>query len=128
MAYLTKKFEKLEKKLKKSKKVAKKRKRDSSDSDSDSDQDSGCNSPSDHVDKHLKLDKSTGIELNSTDTRPIKATRPALNIIKAEQKATKNSETGKVTAAVAVMKIFGNQIVNSQNSKSGKQKLSQKHG
>ena len=37
MAYLTKKFEKLEKKLKKSKKAAKKRARDSSDSDSDSD-------------------------------------------------------------------------------------------
>jgi hypothetical protein len=37
MAYLTKKFEKLEKKLKKSKKAAKKSARDSSDSDSDSD-------------------------------------------------------------------------------------------
>jgi hypothetical protein len=37
MAYLTKKFEKLEKKLKKSKKAAKKRARDSSDRDSNSD-------------------------------------------------------------------------------------------
>ncbi len=61
-----------------------------------------------------------GIELNSTDTHPIKATRTALHIIKAKQKATKNSATGKVTAVVAVMKIFGNRIVNSRNSKSGK--------
>ena len=37
MAYLTEKFEKLEKKLKKSKRAAKKRACDSSDSDSDSD-------------------------------------------------------------------------------------------
>jgi hypothetical protein len=64
------------------------------------------------VDKRFKLDEPTGIELNSTDTRPIKATRTALNVIKATQKATKNSKTGKVTAIVAVMKIFGNKIVN----------------
>ena len=80
----------------------------------------GYGSPSDHVDKHFKLDKPTGVEFNSTDTRPIKATRTALNIVKTKQKATKNSETGKVTAVVAVMKIFGNKIVNSQKSKSGK--------
>jgi hypothetical protein len=61
-----------------------------------------------------------GIDLNSTDSCPIKATRTALNIIKAKQKATKNSETGKVAVVVAVMKIFGNKIVNSQNSDSGK--------
>ena len=73
-----------------------------------------------HVDKRFKLDKPMGIELNSTDTRPIKATISALDIIKAKQKAAENSETGKVTAVVAVMKIFGNNIVNSRNSKSGK--------
>ena len=61
-----------------------------------------------------------GIDLNSTDTRPIKATRTALNIIKAKQKATDNSKTGKVTTIVAVMKIFGNKIFNSRNSNSGK--------
>jgi hypothetical protein len=126
MAYLTEKFEKLKKKLKKSKKATKKRAPDLSDSDSGSDQDSGYSSPSGHVDKHFKLDKPTGIELNSTDTHPIKATRTALNIIKARQKATKNSETGKVTVVVAVMKIFGNKIVNSGNSKSGKMKMKPK--
>ena len=36
-----------------------------------------------------------GIDLNSTDSCPIKATRTALNIIKAKQKATKNSKTEK---------------------------------
>ncbi len=64
--------------------------------------------------------------MNSTDTRPIKATRTALNLVKAQQKATKNSETGKVTAVVAVMKIFGNKIVNSRKSKSGKMEIKPK--
>ena len=59
-----------------------------------------------HVDKRFKIGKPTGIELNSTDTRPIKATRTALNIIKAKQKATENSETGKVTAVVAVRRFL----------------------
>ena len=81
MAYLTEKLEKLEKKLKKSKKHAKKRARDSSDSDSNSEQDSGYGSPSNQVYKCLKLDKPSGIDLNSTDTRLIKATRTALNIV-----------------------------------------------
>jgi hypothetical protein len=61
-----------------------------------------------------------GIDLKSTDTCSIKATRTALDIAKAKQKATENSKTGKVTAVVAVMKIFGNKIVNSRNANSGK--------
>ncbi len=79
-----------------------------------------------HVDTRVKLDKPTGIELNSTDTCPIKATRTALNLIKAQQKATKNSKTGKVTAVVAVMKVFGNKIVNSRYSNSGKTEIKPK--
>ncbi len=47
---------------------------------------------------------------------------------KAHQKATENSETGKVTAIVAVMKIFSNKIVNSRNSMSGKTEIKPKHG
>jgi hypothetical protein len=47
-------------------------------------------------------------------------------LIKAQQKATKNSKTGKVTAVVAVMKIFGNKIVNSRNSRSGKMEIKPK--
>ncbi len=61
-----------------------------------------------------------GIELNSTDTHPIKATKTALNLIKAKQNATENSKTGKVTVVVVVMKIVGNKNVNLRNSKSGK--------
>jgi hypothetical protein len=72
------------------------------------------------VDKRFKLDKLTGIELKSTDTNPIKATRTVLDLTKAQRKATENSKTGKVTAIVAVMKIFSNKIVDSRNSKSGK--------
>jgi hypothetical protein len=60
------------------------------------------------------------MELNSTDTCPIKATRTVLNIIKAKQKATENSEAGKVTAVVVVVMIFDDKIVYSWNSKSGK--------
>ena len=47
-----------------------------------------------------------GIDLISSDTRPIKATRTALNIIKANKKLIENSKTGKVTAVVAIMKIL----------------------
>ena len=79
-----------------------------------------------HVDKRFNVDKPTGIELKSTDTRPIKATRTALDLTKAQQKATENSKTGKVTAIVAVMKIFSNKIVNSRNSKSGKMEIKPK--
>jgi hypothetical protein len=61
-----------------------------------------------------------GIDLISSDTCPIKSTRTALNIIKANEKAIKNSKTGKVTAVVAIVKIFDKNIVNSQNSYSGK--------
>ncbi len=126
MAQLTKKLEKFKKKLKKSKKAAKNHVHNLSDSDSDSDQDSRYSSPSDHIDKRFKLDKPTGVKLNSTDTRPIKATRTALNVIKAKQKATKNSKTRKVTAVAAVLKIFGNKIVNSRNSNSGKTEIKPK--
>ncbi len=77
-------------------------------------------SPSTHLDKHFKLDKPSGIDLISSDTRPIKATRTALNIIKAKEKLIKNSKTGKVSAVVTIMKIFDKNIVNSRNSNSGK--------
>ena len=55
-----------------------------------------------------------------SDTCPIKATRTALNIIKATEKLIENSKTGKVTAVVAIMKIFDKNIVNSHNPNSGK--------
>ena len=42
----------------------------------------------------------------SSDTRPIKPTRTALEIIKANEKLMENSKTGKVTAIVSIMKIF----------------------
>ena len=113
MAYLTEemsKMTKLVKKLKKSKKHGKKRARDSSDSDSDSDQDSGSGSMGNLVDKHLKLNQPSGNHLKSTDTHPIKATKLTLDTIRATEIAVENSKTGKVTAVVAILKVFGDKI------------------
>ncbi len=56
-----------------------------------------------------------GIDLKSTDIRPIKATKLALYIIRANEIAIENSKTGKVTAVVAVLKVFGDKS-NSHNS------------
>jgi hypothetical protein len=64
-----------------------------------------------------------GINLTSSDTHPIKATRTALEIIKANEKLIENPKTSKVTAVVAIMKIFDEKIGNSQNSNSGKLSL-----
>jgi hypothetical protein len=58
------------------------------------------------VDRQLKLEQPTGIDLNSTDTRPIKATKLALDVIRANEIAIENSITGKVTAVVAIQKVF----------------------
>ncbi len=67
------------------------------------------------VNKRLKLEQPSGIDLKSTDTRPIKATQLALDIIRANEIAIKNSKTGKVTAVVAILKVFGDKS-NSRNS------------
>jgi hypothetical protein len=66
------------------------------------------------VDKRLKLEQPSGIDLKSTHTRPIKATILALDIIRANKIAIKNSKTGKVTAVVAILKVFGDKS-NSRN-------------
>ncbi len=65
-----------------------------------------------------------GINLTpSSDTRPIKATRTALEIIKANEKSIENLKTGKVSAVVAIMKIFDKNFGNSRNSNSGKSSI-----
>jgi hypothetical protein len=68
------------------------------------------------VDKRLKLEQPSGIDLKSTDTHPIKATKLALDIIRANKIAIKNFKNGKVTAVVAILKVFGEKS-NSRNSK-----------
>ncbi len=67
------------------------------------------------VDKRLKSEQPLGIDLKSTDTRPIKATKLALDIIRANKIAIENSKPGKVTAVVAILKVFGDKS-NSRNS------------
>jgi hypothetical protein len=68
------------------------------------------------VDKRLKLEQPMGIDLNSTDTHLIKATKLALDVIRANEIAIENSKTGKNAAVVAILKVFGDKS-NSHNSK-----------
>ncbi len=67
------------------------------------------------VDKCLKLEQPSGVDLKSTDTRSIKATKLALDCIRANKIAIKNSKTSKVTAVVAILKVFGDKC-KSRNS------------
>ena len=70
------------------------------------------------VEKCIKLVQPSGIQLEPTDhTRPIKATKLALNKIRANEIAIDNSKTGKVTAVVTILKVFGENIRNSRNAK-----------
>jgi hypothetical protein len=55
------------------------------------------------IDKRLKLEQPN---LESTDTRPTKTTKLAIDISKANEIAIENSKTGKVTAVVAILKVF----------------------
>jgi hypothetical protein len=47
------------------------------------------------LDTRFKLDKPSGIDLKSTDTRTIKATRTALDIAKANKKQLKSPKLEK---------------------------------
>jgi hypothetical protein len=60
------------------------------------------------VDKHLKLDKPFMSDLQSTQPRPIKVTDSVSNSERADVKALENAKTGKVTAVVTVMHLYGN--------------------
>jgi hypothetical protein len=72
------------------------------------------------VDKRLKLDQPPGIYLKSTDTRPIKATKLAPDTIRANEIVIESFKTGKVTAVVAILKVFGDNTRNSRNANPGK--------
>ncbi len=52
----------------------------------------------------------------STDTHPNKSTKLAHDTIRANEIAIENPETGKVTAVVTMLKVFGDRINNSQNA------------
>ena len=111
---MLKAIQKGQKKAAKSKK-RKKRAYDSS-SDSDSEQESWSGDTGLSRDKRLKLDKPNGVNLASTDTRPIKVTKLAQNDTEVfrDGELTKSREnTGKVTAVVAVMTVFCKKIKSS---------------
>jgi hypothetical protein len=124
MAYLTEKMEKLKKKLKidyRTKMLAKKCAHDLSESDSNSNYDCWSGSIGNHLDKRFKFDnKPSDIDLISTDTGPIQVTKLALNSTKTNEIAIGNSKTGKVTAADAIMDVFGSKNSSSRNASSKK--------
>jgi hypothetical protein len=61
------------------------------------------------VDKHLKLDESFLSDLKSTQPCPIKVMDQILiSSTRADEKALEIAKTGKVTAVVAVMHLYGN--------------------
>ena len=97
-----------------------KRARESSDNDSDDNLDNGSSSTGSLVDKRIKLEQPSGVQLNSIDTRPIKATKLALDTIRANEIAIENSKTGKVTAVMAILLVFGDNTHNSRNANPGK--------
>ena len=86
----------------KKKKHSKKRDLDSSESDSDSDQDIWSSSTGKQIGKCRKLEKLLGIDLLTTDTCPIQATKLAVDINSANDIAIENSKTGKLTAVVTI--------------------------
>jgi hypothetical protein len=76
----------------------------------------GCCDTGLHVDKLLKLDKPSGLNLMSTEPHPIKVTSTATKTIRGKAKLTENAKTGKVTAVVAVMYLNGKSKENAQNT------------
>ncbi len=116
-------------------KKRKKRVYDSS-SDSDSEQEFRSGDTGLSRDKRLKLDKPNGINLLSTDTRPIKVTKLVHNVPEGsrDNKIDKiRQNTGKVTAIVAVMTVSCKKIKSSttlnckKSACAHKSNLKQKH-
>jgi hypothetical protein len=67
--------------------------------------------------KRLKLDKPFMSDLQSTQPCPIKVTGPISNSTRTDVKALENAKTGKVTAVVVVMHLYGNAKSNSIKTK-----------
>jgi len=57
-----------------------------------------------------------GLHLKSTDSCPNKSTKLALDTIRANEITIENSKTGKVTAVVTILKVFGENVNNSWNT------------
>jgi hypothetical protein len=68
------------------------------------------------VGKHLKLDKPFMSDLQSTQPHPIKVIDPVSNSTRADEKALENAKTGKVTAVVVVMHLYGDSKSSSINT------------
>jgi len=85
ITYPTEEIAKLKKKLQKPKRHGKKRARESTDNDSVNNLNTGSSSTGSLVDERIKLEQSSGVQLKSTDIRPIKANKLALDTIRADE-------------------------------------------
>jgi hypothetical protein len=75
------------------------------------------------VDKGLKIDKPLGTIYLSHKPRPIKVANTALSeTTKANEITIKTAKTGKVTAVVAVMRIFSKKRCKLQSPNRGNEK------
>ena len=93
-----------------------------SSSDSDSKQEAGCRDTEHVVDKRLKLDEPFLSDFKSTQPRLIKVTdQIRISNNKADEKALEIAKTGKVTAVVVVMHLYGNNKSNSITTSAKKQ-------
>jgi hypothetical protein len=77
------------------------------------------------VNKHLKIDEPVGTIYLSHKPCPIKVTNTAISqTTKADEITIKTAKTGKVTAVVAVMRIFGNKGCKLRSANLGNEKPS----
>jgi hypothetical protein len=77
------------------------------------------------VDKRLKIDEPLGTIYLSHKPRPIKVANAALcRTTKADEITIKTAKTGKMTAIVVVMSIFGNKGCKLQSANLGNEKPS----
>ncbi len=80
-----------------------------SSSDSDYKQEAGCRDTEHVVDKRLKLDEPFLSDSKSAQPCPINVTdQIPISNNRADEKALEIAKTGKVTAVVAVMHLYGN--------------------
>ncbi len=112
MVFMQSMFEAYAKSQKKAGKSKKHKKHNYDSSDClDSEQETGYGDTGFSVDKHLKLDKPLGTIYLSTKPHPIKVANTASSeTTRADEVAIITAKTGKVTAVVAVISIFSEQV------------------
>jgi hypothetical protein len=126
MAFMQSMFEAYEKSQKKAGKSKKRKKRDYVSSDSsDSEYETGYSNTELDVDKRFKIDGPLGTIYSSHKPHLIKVADTALSeTMKADQIAIETATTGRVTAVVAVMRIFSRKRCQLRSANLGNEKPS----